>query len=94
MGGDVAGPLGIPLIAEGSGAVAEIEGLVERGADIVGAEPCGDVAEGGSVGVVEVVAGGEELDGAGSGFVQGVEQTGVEALREEDVGGDTGLHHL
>jgi hypothetical protein len=29
-----------------------------------------------------------------AGFVEGVEQAGVEALLEEDVGGDGGLHHL
>jgi hypothetical protein len=27
-------------------------------------------------------------------FLQGIEQAGVQALREEDVGGDTELHHL
>jgi hypothetical protein len=30
----------------------------------------------------------------GPGFVEGVEQAGVEALLEEDVGGQGGLHHL
>jgi hypothetical protein len=29
-----------------------------------------------------------------AGFVQGIEQAGVEALLEEDVGGQGGLHHL
>ena len=53
-GSGVAGPLGV-------GPVADVDGLVERGGDVVGAEPGGDVAEGGAVGVVEVVAGGEEL---------------------------------
>ena len=90
----MAGPLCIPLIAEGSCAIAEVEGLVERSADVVGAEPEGDVAEGGAVGVVEVMAGGEELDGAGSAVVEGIEQAGVQTLREEDLGGDTGLHHF
>jgi hypothetical protein len=33
------------------------------------------------------MAGGEDLDGLGAGFVEGVEQAGVEALLEEDVGG-------
>ena len=45
------------------------------------AEPGGDVADGGAVVVVEVMAGGEELDGLDTigraGFVQGVEQAGV-----------------
>ena len=68
--------------------------MVECGGDFGGAEPGGDVADGGAVGVVEVVAGGEELDGLGAGVVQGVEQAGVQALLEEDVGGDGGLHHL
>jgi hypothetical protein len=85
--GDVAGPLGV-------GTVADVEGLVEGGTDVVGAEPGGDVAYGGSVGVVEVVAGGEDLDGLGAAFVQGVEEPWVQALGEEDVGGDSGLHHL
>jgi hypothetical protein len=60
--------------------------LVERGGDFVEAEPGGDVADGGAVGVIEVVAGGEELDGLGSAAVKGVEQAGVQALLEEDVG--------
>jgi hypothetical protein len=30
----------------------------------------------------------------GAGFVEGVEQAGVEALLEEYVGGQGGLHHL
>ncbi len=76
---DVAGPLSI-------GAVAGVDGLVERGGDFVEAEPGGDVADGGAVGVIEVVAGGEELDGLGSAAVKGVEQAGVQALLEEDVG--------
>jgi len=50
--GDVAGPLT-------ASAVAEIDRLVERGGDAGVAEPGGDVADGGTVGVVEVVAGGE-----------------------------------
>ena len=62
------------------------------GGDVGGAEPGGDFADGGAVGVVEVVAGGEDLDVAGSGLGEGVEVAGVEALLEEDVGGDAGLH--
>jgi hypothetical protein len=30
----------------------------------------------------------------GAAVVQGVEQAGVQALRKEDVGGDSGLHYL
>ena len=58
------------------------------------AEPGGDVADGGAVAVVEVMAGGKELDGLCAGLVEGIEQTGVQALLEEDVGGDGGLHHF
>ena len=79
VGGYVPGPLGV-------GAVAGVDGLVERGGDFVEAEPGGDVADGGAVSVVEVVAGGEELDGMGSAAVKGVEQARVQALLEEDVG--------
>ncbi len=85
--GDVAGPLPASTIAE-------VEGLVERGGDACVAEPCGDVAYGGAVAVVEVVAGGDDFDGLGSAPVQGVEQAGVEALLEEDVGGHGGLHQF
>ena len=89
--GDVAGPLA-------ASAVAEVEGLVERGGDAGVAEPGGDVADGGAVVVVEVMAGGEDLDGLDTigraGFVEGVEQAGVKALLEEDVGGEGGLHHF
>ena len=67
---------------------------MERGCDAGVAEPCSDVADGGAVAVVEVVAGGDDFDGLGSAPVQGIEQAGVEALLEEDVGGETGLHHL
>ncbi len=91
VGGDVAGPLGV-------GAVADVEGLVERGSYAGGVEPGGDVAYGGAVGVVKVVASGEDLDGlssvGGAGFVEGIEQSRVQALREEDVSRDTRLHHL
>jgi hypothetical protein len=91
VGGDVAGPLA-------ASAVAKIEGLMERSGDAIGAEPGGDVADGGAVAVVEVVAGGKDLDGLDTigraGFVEGVEQAGVEALLEEDVGGEGRLHHL
>ena len=85
--GDVAGPLP-------ASPIAEIEWLVECGGNARVAEPCGDVADGGAVAVVEVVAGGDDFDGLGSAPVQGIEQAGVEALLEEDVGGDGGLHHL
>jgi lysophospholipase L1-like esterase len=87
VGGDVTGPLA-------GSAVGEVDGLVERGSYSCVAEPGGDVANGGAVGVVEVVAGGEELDRLGAGFVEGVEQTGMEALLKEDVGGEGRLHHL
>jgi hypothetical protein len=70
------------------------ERLVERGGDVVGAEPGGDVAEDGAVGVVEVVARGEELDGFGAALMESIEQAGMQALLKEDVGREAGLHHL
>jgi hypothetical protein len=75
-------------------AIAEVEGLVQRGCDAGRAEPGGDVADGGAVAVIEVMAQGEELYGLGAGFVEGVEQAGVKALLEEDVSGEGGLHHF
>jgi hypothetical protein len=74
--------------------VSEEEGLVECGSDASVPEPCGDVADGGAVAVVEVVTGGEDLDGLSSAAVEGVEQARMEALLEEDVGGDCGQHHF
>ena len=71
-----------------------VERLVERGGDVVRAEPGGDVADDGAVGVVEVVADGEDFDGLGAALVHGVEQAGVQALLEKDVSGDSGLHQL
>ena len=56
VGGDVAGPLP-------ASAVAEVDGLMECGGDALSRNQSGDVADGGAVGVVEVVAGGEEFDG-------------------------------
>jgi hypothetical protein len=87
VGGDVAGPLP-------ASPVAEVEGLMECGGDAGVAEPGGDVSDGGAVAVVEVVAGGEDFDSLCAGFVEGVEQAGVQALLKEDVGGEAGLHHL
>jgi hypothetical protein len=44
------------------------------------------------------MAGGEDLNGLDTigrtRFVEGVEQARVQALLEEDVGGQGGLHHL
>ena len=85
VGGDVARPLGV-------GAVGDVDGLMQDGADVVGAEPGGEFADGGGVGVVEVVARGEDFDGARAGGVEGVQQAGVQAVLEEDVGGESGLH--
>jgi hypothetical protein len=45
-----------------------------------------------AVRVVEVETCGEELDCAGAGALEGVEQARVEAMGKEDVGGDSGLH--
>jgi hypothetical protein len=41
-----------------------------------------------------VVAGREDLNGLGPGVMDGVEQAGVQALLEEDVGREAGLHHF
>ena len=41
-----------------------------------------------------MVAGGEDLDGLSAAVAQGVEQAGMQALLEEDVSRDSGLHHL
>jgi hypothetical protein len=97
VGGDVAGPLRGVSAAVGAAAVGEEDGLVKDGADGVGAEPGGGLADGLRIGVVEVVAGSEELDGHGAGSTgaggeQGVEMAGVEAVLEEDVGGESGMH--
>ena len=81
----VARPLGV-------GAVGDVDGLVEGGGGVGVAEPGSEVADDGAVGVVEVVAGGEELNGVSAAVTQGVEQAGVQALLEEDVGGETGSH--
>ena len=69
-----------------------IERHVEGGADVVGVEPVGELEDGGAVGVVEVMARGEDLDVFGAGGGEGVEHGRVEAAREEDVGGDSDLH--
>ena len=85
--GDVAGPLA-------ASPIAEVDGLMKCGGNAGGTEPSSNVTNGCAVAVVEVVAGREEFDGLSAGFVEGVEQAGVQALLEEDVGGKGGLHHL
>ena len=87
VGRDVARPLGV-------GAVGDVDGLMEDGADVVGAEPGGEFADGGGIGVVEVVARGEDFNGARAGGGEGVQQAGVQAVLEEDVGRESGLHRL
>lgn len=83
-GGDVAGPaLGL-LWAE--------DGLMQGGGGSGVPEPVGDPADDGAIGVVEVVARGEELDSAGAAVAKSIQQAGVKSLGEEDMGGDTGLH--
>ena len=59
VGGDVTGPLP-------ASAIADVEGLVERGVGARITKPGGDVAKGGAVGVVEVMACGDEFDGVGA----------------------------
>ena len=85
VGRDVARPLSV-------GAVGYVDGLMEDGADVVGAEPGGEFADGGGIGVVEVVARGEDFDGAGTGGGEGVQQARVQAVLEEDVGRESRLH--
>lgn len=82
-GSDVATPLGVG-----------VERLMERSGDIVGPEPRSEIADDGAIGVVEVVAHGEDFDGLCAALVQGVEQAGIQALLKEDVSGDSGLHLL
>jgi hypothetical protein len=65
---------------------------MQHGAHIVGAEPGGKLAHGGRIGVVEVVARGEDLDCLRAGGGEGVQQAGMQAVLEEDVSGDSGLH--
>lgn len=84
-GGDVAGPV---VGGEGIGE----DGLVEGGVGSGVAEPVGEVADDGAVGVVEVVSGSEDFDGSGSTGEHGVEQSVVQALLEEDVSGEAGSH--
>jgi hypothetical protein len=83
VGRDVTGPLT-------GAAVAEVKGLVKGGDSVGVAEPGGDVADGGAVGVIEVVAGGEDLDDGAAvrreTAVHGVEQARVQTLLQEDVG--------
>jgi len=85
-GGDVARPV--------FGLLAGEDGLVKGGRGAGVAEPGGDLAELGAVGVVEVMAGGEEFDGACATVAEGVEQAGVQALLKEDVGREAGLHRF
>ena len=85
FGGDVTGP-----VAE-KAAVAEEEWLMEGGSGVGVAEPGGDVADGGTISVVEAMAGGEDLDDlglavGGEAAEDCVEQAGVQALLQEDVG--------
>ena len=81
----MAGPLGVG-----------VEGLVQSGLGAGVAEPGGEVADGGAIVVVEVVADGEDFDdwsAVGSETAEHrVEQTGVQALLEEDVSGKARLH--
>lgn len=81
--GDVAAPLGVG-----------VEGLVERGTDVIRAKPVGDVANHRAVGIIEVVAGSEDFDDLSAAFVHGIKQTVIQPLLEKDVGRDTGLHQF
>ena len=85
VGRDVARPLGV-------GAVREVNGLVQDGADVVRAEPGGEFADmAGVVGVVEVVARGEDFDGAmRRQSARHPAGRGAGVVLEEDVGGESG----
>ena len=72
---------------------------MKGGSCAVVTEPGGDVAYGGAVGVVEVVASREDLDAYGgtslrAPFAKGVEQARVQPLLEEEVGGKARLHYF
>jgi len=96
IGRDVARPLIWISAAEGPAAVSDVDGLVQDGADVVGAEPGGELADGRRVGVVEMMARGEDFDRHGpararAGGLESVQQAGVQAVREEYVGRESGL---
>ncbi len=57
------------------------------------AEPVADLLHvGAAVGVVEVAAGAEDLDGFGAGLKQAVEQPAAQPLPDVDVGGNRFQH--
>ncbi len=93
-GSDAVGFFGVDEVDIRGNVAGEVDGLVERGSGAGVAEPCGDVADGGAVGVVEVMTGGEDLDGLCATVFEGVEQAGVQTLLEKDVSGDSRLHYL
>lgn len=80
----VSGPIGFFGLGE--------DGHVHGGCDGVGAEPVAEFANSVSVGVVEVMTRGEDLNGFGTGLVQRVEMAGAEAVCQEDMGGDAEGH--
>jgi hypothetical protein len=69
---------------------------MEGGLDARVAEPDSEVTDDGAIGVVEVVAGGEDFDDGDAvgreAAEHGVQQAGVQALLEEDVSGEARLH--
>ena len=79
-------------------AIAEMDGLMEGRSYAGVAEPGSYVADSGAIGVIEVVAGGEDFnDRAAVGRETAqhrIEEAGVQALLQEDVGRETGLHCL
>ena len=54
----------------------------------MGAEPVRDLPDGVAVGVLEVMTGGEDLDGVGTGVMEAIEVAWIEPVSEEDVGRD------
>ena len=67
-------------------AVAYIDGLMHDCMDIIGAKPCGGLAQGWRVGVIEVMARGKDFDGTRAAGSEGIQQAGLEAMLKEDVG--------
>ncbi len=98
-GGDASGLLRVDEVqrrgrvaAPGGFVVGREERHVQRGRDGIRPEPGCDFANGVAVGVIEVMARREELDGLRAGGAKCVEQRGRERLRQKDVRRDSGLH--
>src|ERR1700760_15349 len=67
---DVGGNVPRPLSAA---SIAQKDRLMQRRCDTGVTKPCGDIADGGAISVVEVMTRGEELDGLSSPFMESIE---------------------